>query len=287
MFKSIIIIFIIVLFSNFAKGQQFEFSKEIKFAKYLISNEQQSEALTVLNQIDTSNLNQSQKDSLFFEIGWLCYSIKKLDSSILCFNRVSPMDNRHQQTIFFSSYSQSFLKQFAQSKQLLSKTEKDTSLSKLKNFELAGIALLERNKKDFEFYSSRFTFSDFYLKQEEQNLVAYSNKIFFRKKKSPFIAGTLSAILPGAGKWYAGKKRQALGAFLPILSSAILTIEAYNKGGLKDARFWLYGSFFTTFYIGNIWGSTLAVKVKNKEFNELYDNKVLFDMHIPLRSFFN
>lgn len=287
MFKSIIIIFIIVLFSTFAKGQQFEFSKEIRFAKYLISSEQQSEALTVLNQIDTLHLNQTQKDSLFFEIGWLCYSIKKLDSSISFFSRVSSLDSRYQQTVFFSSYSQSFLRRFAQSKLLLSKTKKDSGINKLKNLELAGIALLERNKKDFEFYSSQFTFSEFYLKQEEQNLVAYSNKIFFRKKKSPLIAGTLSAILPGAGKWYAGKKRQALGAFLPILSSAILTIEAYNKGGIKDARFWLYGSFFTTFYIGNIWGSTLSVKVKNKEFNELYDNKVLFDMHIPLRSFFN
>ncbi len=157
----------------------------------------------------------------------------------------------------------------------------------MKNLQKAGIALLQRDRDSFQSFAAKFSFSQFYLKQEENNLLTYSNRIFSRKNKSPFVAAALSSILPGSGKWYVGKKKQAIGVFLPILSSALLTIEAYNKGGLKDARFWIYGSLFTTFYIGNIWGSALAVKIKNKEFNNIYDNKILFDMHIPLRNFFN
>ncbi len=147
--------------------------------------------------------------------------------------------------------------------------------------------MLQKNKAAFTQQQSLFTYSNYFLKQEEENFIQYSKSIFSHKKKSKFVAGALSAIIPGAGKWYAGKKKQAIGAFLPIISSALLTLEAYNKGGIKDARFWIYGSLFTTFYIGNIWGSTIAVKVRNDEFNKVYENKILFDMHIPLRNFYN
>jgi len=125
------------------------------------------------------------------------------------------------------------------------------------------------------------------LVNEELAFDKYNNERMALKFRSPVVAGILSAVIPGLGKVYAGKKKQGLGAFFPVLSSALLTWEAYNRGGLKDARFWIFGTIFTTFYIGNIWGSISAVSIKNQEINRSYENKILFNMHIPLRNFFN
>lgn len=289
MSKFVLFVFLVCFNSSSIYAQQYNFSKELKFAKYLQNNDLNEEALFVLKQIDTLHLLQFQKDSLHYEIGWLYYSIKNLDSAILFLGKVSKQDVRFTKATFFKAYCYAFLKDFNNSLYTLSSIDDidTTNLEKLKNLQYAGTALLKRNSNNFQKFAKNFSFNQFYIKQEEANLIAYANKIFNRKSKSPFIAATLSSILPGSGKWYAGKKKQAIGAFLPILSSALLTIEAYNKGGFKDARFWIYGSIFTTFYIGNIWGSALTVKIKNKEFNDIYDNKILFDMHIPLRNFFN
>lgn len=101
------------------------------------------------------------------------------------------------------------------------------------------------------------------------------------------LAGIYSALIPGAGKFYAGKKKQGIAAFLPILSLGAITYESYRKAGIRNARTIAFGSIFSVFYIGNIWGSALAVKIKDKEFNREYDNKILFDMHIPLRNLYN
>ncbi len=280
--------FFFLCFFQFAVAQQFIFHKEIRFVKYLQNNNQISDAAYVLSNIDTKHLNPSQLDSLNFEKGYFFYTIKKLDTAIDAFTLVSKFDRRFSQSNFLASYCLSFLKQTDSAKSLLEKLVTiDSAEAELKSFQLAGIALIQKDQPAFKKYKSSFTYNNYFLKQEEENFNKYSKSIFSHKSKSKFIAAALSTLIPGAGKWYAGKKKQAIGSFLPILSSALLTLEAYNKGGLKDARFWIYGSLFTTFYIGNIWGSTIAVKVRNDEFNKVYENKILFDMHIPIRNFYN
>ncbi len=69
--------------------------------------------------------------------------------------------------------------------------------------------------------------------------------------------------------------------------SSCLAYEAYRKAGAGSARFIAFGSLFSVFYIANIWGSVLAVKIKQKEYYRAYDNQILFDLHIPLRNLYN
>lgn len=287
-FKKLIACLFGCIFLTSVNSQQFIFSEEIRFAKHLVGQELYQEAANVLFTIDSFHLTRTQKDSLFYEIGWLSYSTKKLDTAIFFLDKVSVIDSRFNKATFFSAYCKAYLKQFSESENTLSKADTTTTeIVHLKKFELAAIALLKKDELLFKHLQEHFTYDNFFLKQEQENLKRYSSKLFHQKKKSAFIAGALSTVLPGAGKWYAGKKKQAIGSFLPILSSAILTIEAYNKGGIKDARTWIYGTLFSTFYIGNIWGSVVAVKINKKEYRQLYENKILFDMHIPLRNFFN
>jgi len=288
MLKLIQAIIITILLSTSTSAQIFKFSKEISFAKYLQNKDQIAEAEWVLHNVDTALLNSSEKDSLFFEIGWLAYNNKKLDTAAQFLQKVSSNDARYNQSIFFASYSNSFKSRYNNAYLILNKINaSDSLLQELKQFELAGISLLNKDYSGYQKHKSSFSYNSYILNQEEQNFSTYEKSIFYRKDKSPFIAGLLSTILPGAGKWYAGKKKQAIGALLPILSAGILMLEAYNKSGITDARFWIYGTVFTTFYIGNIWGSAMAVKVRNTELKKLYEDKILLDMQIPLRKFFN
>lgn len=280
--------FTFFLFALSSSCQQFSFSKEIKFAKHLQEKEAHIESAFVLNNIDTTGLLQSQKDSLLYELGWFYYSQKKLDTAIYHFTKISSNDSRKLKANFFVAYCQTFLKKYTASDSTLKSIKtNDTVFNEFKNFQFAGLALLKKDYQNFNDYASNFSFSNYAFGNEEKNLNEYKQKMISHRKKSPFIAATLSAIIPGAGKWYAGKKKEALGAFLPILSSGLLALEGYNKGGLKDARFIIFATLFTTFYIGNIWGSSFAVKISQTEFENKYENKILFDMHIPLRNLFN
>ena len=162
----------------------------------------------------------------------------------------------------------------------------DTLINELLFFQLSGIALLQRNYTSFDNYSKKFTFKNPDLFTEENKLVDYSVKLKKLKKNSPFIAGSLSAIIPGLGKVYAGKPKEGLTAFIPVGILGLQTYEAYQKAGIKSARFIVFGSLFTVFYIGNIWGSVLSVHIVNQEKNNDINRQILFDLDIPLHRVF-
>jgi hypothetical protein len=272
------------------EAQQFEFSKELRFAQYLQDKDAGPEAIRVLEQVDTAHLSPVQKDSLFFMLGWAAYSAKRLDTSINNLLKVSPAFPLYNKARFFSAYCEAFQGRRDTAAALLLKhiiRPGDTLLRELHNFELAGIALLQRDYSGYKEREKEFTFSSYTDSKEEQRMKGYYDKLKGFHRRSPVLAGLYSAVVPGLGKFYAGKKRQGIAAFLPIISLAALTYEAYRKDGVRSARFIGFGSLFSVFYIGNIWGSTLAVKIRRNEFYKEYDNKILFDMHIPLRNFFN
>jgi len=273
------------------------FSEEWRFAKYLLDGGQHLECVHVLSNIDTVGLNSAQKDSLYFLSGWASFEWKKLDSASLWLKLVSPEFEGYKKSQVYAAYSDLFQGRYQPAATILNgglyQTDsnanffQDDTERELWLFERAGLYLLERNLVAFDSLSKQFTYQSFVFQKEEENLIKYRQVIANRRAKSPLLAGVYSAVLPGAGKWYAGKKKQGIAAFLPIVSLAAITYEAYRKQGVRSARFIGFGSLFTLFYVGNIWGSVLSVKVQEKEFNQSYDKTVQFDMQIPLRNFYN
>lgn len=81
-------------------------------------------------------------------------------------------------------------------------------------------------------------------------------------EKKPWVAGTLSAILPGAGQVYNGFYQSA--AFSFIVNSLFLAaaMEAQNKGlySLSLAA----GTVFSVVYVGNILGSVQSARAINE-----------------------
>jgi hypothetical protein len=280
-------IFCLFFCLNNIAAQTRNISDELKFVQYLNDKQLYKEAVYVLKQQDTTKLSYDQKDSLFYQLGWMLYNEKQLEESGSYLLRVSAQSSYYMKARNFAAYNLSYLNRLDDAATIYKSINTgDSVLRELEQFELSGIALLKRDYKQYGEIEQQFTYRSYAFAAQEKKFHDYYRKLSEYKRKSPFLAGAYSAIIPGLGKIYAGKKKQGIGAFLPVASFGLLAYEAYRKDGIKSARFITFGSLFTVFYVANIWGSVVSVKVTRNEFYQKYDNKILFDLHIPLRSIF-
>lgn len=103
--------------------------------------------------------------------------------------------------------------------------------------------------------------------------------------KSPVLAATLSAILPGAGYLYCGEPSEALSAFIinGLLGYSIYSLfknENYGSGALVSL-------ISVPFYFGNIIGSANMAETINQKEHEFVFNEVRNDFKISFYFSFN
>lgn len=85
------------------------------------------------------------------------------------------------------------------------------------------------------------------------------------RHKSPLKAGLLSAIIPGAGKIYAGRLIDGLFSALLVGLTTWQAYDGFHDDGNRSVRGWLYGATATTFYAGNVYGAWVAARVYNND----------------------
>ncbi len=79
--------------------------------------------------------------------------------------------------------------------------------------------------------------------------------------RSPTLAAFLSALLPGSGRWYAGRFYDGLYSFLLNAIMGYGLYDAYRSGDrVREAAF---GMGLAYFYLGNVYGSYVMVKKMN------------------------
>jgi len=100
-----------------------------------------------------------------------------------------------------------------------------------------------------------------------------------RPRKSPFLAGTLSAFLPGSGFVYTERYRDGLMAFLVNGLFIAGTVVAIDHENYPVAA--LVGGAGLPFYLGNIYGAANAAKQWNLHIaQELHDEMIIrLDYH--------
>ncbi|MBL7919407.1 MAG: hypothetical protein JNJ40_03775 [Bacteroidia bacterium] len=162
----------------------------------------------------------------------------------------------------------------------------NATLNELKQFELAGLYLMNRNYKMFDSLSQNYNFQNPLIKEELENLKKYNIVEKKIKRKSPFIAGTLSAIVPGLGKVYTGNNGQALASFLTCGLIGVVAAENYVKMGIKHPQTIFFTGLFGLFYIGNIWGSAVSVQLVKIEKQLENKHNILVSIKIPINRFF-
>ncbi len=92
--------------------------------------------------------------------------------------------------------------------------------------------------------------------------------------KSPVKAGILSAFLPGLGKVYAGRNIDGISTLLLVGVLSWQSFSSFSDNGSHSVKGWLFGSLGTVFYLGNIYGSAVTVKVQNIEINNQFDHRI-------------
>jgi TM2 domain-containing membrane protein YozV len=84
-------------------------------------------------------------------------------------------------------------------------------------------------------------------------------------RKSPLLAGALSAVVPGLGRVYLGRWPDGLLSFLLIGTTGTLAAQGFYEEGRGSVRGWILGGVAALLYAGNVYGSAVGAVVQRRE----------------------
>ena len=268
-------------------GQIGDFQESYGFLLHLQNNGSYNEGVHFLSRI-SDDFTGGKSDTLSYLMGIFHYEMKNIDESILAFKQVGRANpSYYAQSKLLSSFQYAYKGSYDEAAFIDTLDFHMPLYNELKITELAGVSLLTRNFSAFQHYSGQFTGGFYQLKGIQEKLLLNKEGLMKVKNKSSIKAGVLSGLMPGLGKFYLGKVGEG---YLTLLLSTVLALqvrEAYIKDGASSARFKIFSGIFGAVYIANIWGSAVAVKVYKREINDTYDEAILINMHIPLRTVFD
>jgi len=93
--------------------------------------------------------------------------------------------------------------------------------------------------------------------------------------KKPYIAGILSAVIPGSGKAYSDDPKNGFLAFSIIALYTWQSFRAFEEDGIGSVYGWTFGALAIIFYAGNIYGSYKSALKINKFENRVLKEKIL------------
>jgi hypothetical protein len=239
----------------FCVAQVGSFREEYAFLKHLAHERLYEERLFVLENISDSVRSTHH----YIEKAWTLHALGRYDSSLRTYNFVpsdSLLAGNFRNDYFDLLFKTNSLKELRQ--QLNNSSVEDDSA---KHRYVVSLGLMQRQ------YDLK-SIGNLQLDHAIEN--SYRN-YFKASKKSPALAGLYSAAIPGAGKLYAGKKRQALNMFILNAALGLQAWESYHKAGVNSARFIVFGGLFSVMYISNIYGSIKSViKSRRDEQKQLH-----------------
>ena len=262
-----------------------DFNFIIHLSKNKLFTEAEKEAEKLFTK---SNLNPLYKDSINYFLGIEYYNEKKFKEARKHLIAVSDQVFFYYKAHYLAGNIDAENNMTDSALVNYNSIEESTNatLNELKQFELSGLYLLNRNYTKFDSLSQNCTFKNPVIQEEVQNLKKYSIIEKKIKRRSPFIAGTLSAIVPGLGKVYAGNNGQALATFLTCGLMGVVAGENYIRMGIKNPQTIFFTGLFGIFYVGNIWGSAVSVQLVKIEKQLENKHNILVSIKIPINKFF-
>jgi hypothetical protein len=274
------------IFCSSLSYSQTTVSCDLKFIGHMVETGNFEEALYLLDSTGCSGI--SSDDSVNYFRGWSLYSLKRLSASTENLIKVSPKSEWYLKSHFFAAYNYTYTGDFISALGILSalapKTENQISL---KNFETAGVYLLQGDTVRYHEWLDNTNSNLYGISGSLDNLRKISKDMNKHRTKSPVMAAILSGIIPGSGKFYAGKRGEAISAFIGTVGLGLVTFENYRKNGLNNFLTIASGAAFAFSYTANIYGAAITVNITETEYRENVKNSILFNLHIPLRNTFD
>ncbi len=278
----VVIILLLIVESGFAQN-----NNEIPFIRYLIDKGYYQEAIFLMEK-DTFNYKKLQRDSLNYYKGWAYYTLKNLGESTLSLVKVGKESPFYRKSYFFAGYNQIYLGKYDEARDIFREMNiSDEPYLSLLNFEISGVEMLEGNFETAEDILKNVNRENATLNMQASTLEDIEKELKNHRSKSPVLAGMMSAIVPGSGKIYLGKTGAGIASMISTIGFGLITWENYRKAGPTNAKTIIFGSIFAFNYVSNIYGSVISVKVMENEFKNSLHNQILFQLHIPLRNFFD
>ena len=221
------------------------------FYRHLISEHLYDDACTLLKNLRETSMGKQSRDSITTDIATLYFSINYIDSANYYFKQIDKINDsvtirQAIETAFSQNDTTAINRYIHQYTNYLDSNMRKTytiSLSVLRHETLDGSV----------------------QSLDSSAIGDIVNRYSHFKPKSPVIAGLLSTIVPGLGKRYLGYKKTAKSAFSTnIILAGVMTEILLNTAN----PFPIAASIaaFGTFYIGNIWGSVLLTKKRERDF---------------------
>lgn len=258
--------FLLVILNCFAQDPN------LKFASYLYKKGYFREALLELH-LQSGTGKYQKEDSLQYYTGICFLGAQQKDTAIALLGSLNERSSFCNTGKMFASLLLAESMNYSKAFSLLETV--NTSVprwSAALAYQKDALGLLEKRDTVFESKDPEY----------RRRLFGFRKTMMKYHRRSPVVGGLLSAIIPGLGKVYAGKPRHFPTALVPLSIMALQAYEGYNHKGLRSARFWVFGSAFTVFYLGNIYGSSIAVRVAKKEQYDLAKDQILVDMRFTL-----
>jgi hypothetical protein len=264
-----------------------QYKNELPFIEHLIDKQFYKEAIHLIDANFKNYNKKQQQDSLNFYEGWAHYSLKNLDQSTNSFLKVGKESSFYLKSRFFAGYNQAYSQNYDVARKIFSQINggDETTLS-LVNFELCGVSMLQGDwsnaSHELEQLNSKIASINEQVSALKQITVEHGK----HRLKSPLLAGIMSGIIPGSGKIYVGRTGQGIAAMIATTGFGLITWENYRKLGIGHFKTIFFGSIFAANYVSNIYGSVISVRINENEYQDAIHNQILFQLHIPLRNFF-
>lgn len=250
-----------------------------EFINYLIGNNYSSDAVYYLY-----GTNLAPSDSLDYYRGYALYTAGALDMAADEFSKVSKSSGFYEKSLFYGLVCDTYLQDYSSASNRMNSYE--GSLQELKSYELAALSLLMDDAAGYKSYSQDFSYSNYVLSDGEKVFEDIYHSRFEEKRKSPYLAAGLSALLPGLGKIYAGAYGEGISSFLLWGCSTALAIDNGIKNGAGDWRTIVFSTVSSLLYLGNIYGSYISVGLYYDYLKDAQNSTIVFNIHLPIRTLF-
>ena len=265
--KTLLLLLIVVPFLNSSAQDLYNYDNSKKFAEYL-SKSGQYELAT--REYERLVFMLPQNDSLKTSLLAMYRRSGKLEDALLRGRQLYP------DITFMSSPSA-----VEYSRSLLLKTDykmaKDFWLTNTQLSQPDKVILLATSEILQDDYREAYEILSI-LKDEDHKLAAdykaLASQALKIKKKSPALAGIMSTLIPGTGRFYAKDWKDGIVSMLFVGTMAFQSIRGFSKSGVNSTRGWIFGAVGLGFHLGNIHGSVVSAKSYNRKSHQTIRNRI-------------
>ena len=262
-------------------GQRY-ISEDEDFIQHLLSLHLTQDLSWMVHQPQAYHLS----DSVHFLRAWTEYLQQDLAPAAAHFSLIDTGSVYWEKALFHQVAVLAHLSAYEQAQDRLSDYHHG-EYEQLKHLQSAGLALLRNDMAAYEQSSSAFDLQHpHYLQSDQLALQSMYEERLQLGRKNPWLAASLSALVPGAGKIYAGNLSEGVMSFVITAAMGALTAEHMIKQGPEDWRSITFASLTGLFYISNIFGSYFSVQILQDHVLQKQTQAILYHIHVPLDRIF-